>query len=516
MVLSNSVSIDASALPGGLTLSGLGASRIFNVLAGARVSLTGLTLTNGSTAEAGGAIYTAPGSTLLLARCAIIGSSALEGGGLLNDGALQAEDCTFAANSAVYGGGLQCRASPSELLHCTIVSNAATWGGGVFGKTCTLTLGNTIIANNSVPPGQGDLLSQLGALVYMDPNLIGSVIEDRPTAPDSGPAPFSGDPLLAPLGNYGGPTPTMPPLMGSPAVDVAGPSDLLLDQRGYPRVIGPAPDLGAAEFCLDQPVVATTNDSGPGSLRYSVTYARPATTITFASNLSGQTILFTNGPMLLSRDLLIDASALAAGVRFDGGHQSRLFVVQTNVSVVMNSLTIANGQVQGANGSRGADGSTNAVTSGGDVLPDGFAQAGGDGLPGFGGGILNAGVLTLNSVLLSGNLVLGGNGGWGGIGVIGGGGGRGGPGQGGAIFNSGSLTVNRSTFTGNAANGGVGGEGGPGSFGVLGFGDQHWLDGGVGHGGPGGNGQGGAIYNGGTLVLNESTLSGDFGFRRRR
>jgi len=58
------------------------------------------------------------------------------------------------------------------------------------------------------------------------------------------------DPMLLPLGNYAGPTQTMPPLAGSPAIDqipVGGPSCPGIDQRGVFRPQGPACDIGAVE-----------------------------------------------------------------------------------------------------------------------------------------------------------------------------------------------------------------------------------------------------------------------------
>jgi hypothetical protein len=60
---------------------------------------------------------------------------------------------------------------------------------------------------------------------------------------------FNGlNPKLAPLGNYGGPTPTMALLPGSPAIDAADPTDFpATDQRGVPRPFGPASDIGAFE-----------------------------------------------------------------------------------------------------------------------------------------------------------------------------------------------------------------------------------------------------------------------------
>jgi hypothetical protein len=57
------------------------------------------------------------------------------------------------------------------------------------------------------------------------------------------------NPDLAPLGNYGGPTPTMALLPDSPAIDAADRMDFpATDQRGHPRPYGSAPDIGAFEY----------------------------------------------------------------------------------------------------------------------------------------------------------------------------------------------------------------------------------------------------------------------------
>jgi len=67
----------------------------------------------------------------------------------------------------------------------------------------------------------------------------------------------SGDPLLRPLGNYGGLTQTRPPLSGSPAVDGGGATcpnapatgmPLAVDQIGTTRPQGPRCDIGATEY----------------------------------------------------------------------------------------------------------------------------------------------------------------------------------------------------------------------------------------------------------------------------
>lgn len=57
------------------------------------------------------------------------------------------------------------------------------------------------------------------------------------------------DPLLGPIGNNGGSTPTFLLTAGSPAIDAGtNPQGLVQDQRGVSRVIGSQADIGATEF----------------------------------------------------------------------------------------------------------------------------------------------------------------------------------------------------------------------------------------------------------------------------
>jgi len=58
--------------------------------------------------------------------------------------------------------------------------------------------------------------------------------------------PIAADPQLGPLQYNGGPTPTMAPSSGSPAID-NGSTIATVDQRGCPRPVGLAPDIGAYE-----------------------------------------------------------------------------------------------------------------------------------------------------------------------------------------------------------------------------------------------------------------------------
>lgn len=101
-------------------------------------------------------------------------------------------------------------------------------GGGIFilDSPVPLTLQNSIVAAN-IGAGE-DIIG--GNRTLIEANLI------------------SGTPMLAPLGDYGGPTMTMPPLPGSPALNTGSSNDPGgTDQRGLARFVGGALDIGAVE-----------------------------------------------------------------------------------------------------------------------------------------------------------------------------------------------------------------------------------------------------------------------------
>ena len=105
---------------------------------------------------------------------------------------------------------------------------------------------NTIVAGNSSLLG-ADIYND-GNLTYGGSNLVQSVYNSGGTI--TGPAPLTSSPDLAPLGNYGGPTQTMPPLPGSPAIGAGSvaANTFSTDQRGYSRTQNGLIDLGAVEL----------------------------------------------------------------------------------------------------------------------------------------------------------------------------------------------------------------------------------------------------------------------------
>ena len=197
---------------------------------------------------------------LTINNSTILGNSAgLDGGGIKNHyGTLIINQSTIAENGAIFGGGLYSTGDASSLTinQSTIVSNfasndgggvdtnsetiinqstiAGNWarknGGGVFNQA-TLTISHSIIANSS---GSKDFSGTLPILnlnnLVADGSLSGAL---------------SGDPLLGPLQNNGGPTFTMALLPGSPAISNDLLTILTIDQRSFARTTN---DIGAYSY----------------------------------------------------------------------------------------------------------------------------------------------------------------------------------------------------------------------------------------------------------------------------
>ena len=427
-----------------LTVSGGGSSRVFVIAGGTTVTLSGLTISDGNAGGNDGGGIRCSGTLTLTAchlknnRTSPSGSDARSGGGIYGvaGSSLTIADCLFTGNVSYYGSAITHESVNEALVSNTTVNGntsmgnysgaiVAGFGGKIRLESCTVsgnTYGspgsasaainawpssvlqyrNTIVAGNSgvgftnYDNGSGGTLTSLGHNLSSDAsgNLTGPGDQTNT------------NPLLAPLGNYGGPTQTRPPLLGSPAIDAGDDSitaTFPTDQRGFARLAGAHADIGAVELPVSL-VVLTNGNAGYGSLRYAVTYATNNSTITFAPALSGQTITLTSGQLTLSNTVTIDASLLPGGIQLNGNASSRIFEVLSGSTVVLDSLTLTNGRANG----------------------------------GSGGGILNAGNLTVNRCTLVGNRA----------GIYGGG-----------IENNGSesLVINQSTFTANQCNQGGGG-----------------------------------------------------------
>jgi hypothetical protein len=187
LVLNHSLTIDGPgagqlAISGGLTWRQLGrvrqpepfvgnSSRVFEVIgAGTNVTLSGLTITDGSGRSVGtlegGAILNIDGSTLTLSGCTVSNSFAYYGGGIYNYGAtLNLVNSTLSGNVASVvndisgageGGGLYSAGSGQiSMTDCTLSGNSCNYQGGavwIAGTTMTID-GYTVTGNTSAYPG---------------------------------------------------------------------------------------------------------------------------------------------------------------------------------------------------------------------------------------------------------------------------------------------------------------------------------------------------------------------------
>jgi hypothetical protein len=73
-------------------------------------------------------------------------------------------------------------------------------------------------------------------------------------------------------------------------------------------------------------LVDNTSDDGAGSLRNAINITPPGGFISFDTNLSGQTLYLTNGQLVVTNNLTIDASALAGGLTLSGAGSRILFI----------------------------------------------------------------------------------------------------------------------------------------------------------------------------------------------
>jgi predicted outer membrane repeat protein len=228
------------------------------------------------------------------------GSSAAGQGGAVGEsgGTIVAADCTFNGNMAASGSGgaIANDSTTLTLTNCTVSGNSAAAGGGLFNQG-TLFIANSIVAQNTAPTGGPDAA---GTIISEGHNLVGATDGSSGWAVSdlTGTSAAPLNPLLAALGNYGGPTRTMALLPGSQAIDAGDntliPSGVGTDQRGLSRVVNGTVDIGAFESRGFTIAVTSGNGQSTDILH---AFAAPLVVTVTARNSSepvaGGLILFT-------------------------------------------------------------------------------------------------------------------------------------------------------------------------------------------------------------------------------
>lgn len=265
--------------------------------------MQGITITGGNVVNLSGAVSNAV--ELTINNCHITGNFGTSGGGIRNTGTIFLNNSTVSNNTGEIGtGGIDNRGS-MFINSSTISGNSKTAnsptnsGGGIYGDG-TLTITNSTVTNNTSngSAGAGGVYNEGGTVTLR--NTIVAANVNNATKPDiaatgntgftsngfnlignrgaivaTGNADQSGDgviqinPLLGPLQNNGGTTPTHSLGPDSPATDSGNSSGSVNDQRGlgFLRVVdlmvsnapgGDGADIGAFEVQTEPLLVFAT------------------------------------------------------------------------------------------------------------------------------------------------------------------------------------------------------------------------------------------------------------------
>ncbi len=485
---------------------------------------------SGNRGRFGGGILNS--GTLSINNSTLSNNTGSYGGGICGGGTLDITNSTFSGNTATEQGGGIYGGNPVSISHSTFTANTATsGGGGIYRTGGTVSVKNSIFTDNTPNNCNSPLTSQGYNLESgTDCGFIGTGDRRNATA------------NLGPLQNNGGPTWTHALLAGSQAIDQIPPgtngcgTEYTTDQRGAERPYPPGEycDVGAYErgstppdtptpttthtptatathtptpTPTDTPTITPTPTETPTGLPTSTptptstTTATPTSTPTATithtplptptptntpvnvdcnvtelinainaanANRGADTIGLAadctymlisannntdgpNGLPSITSEIIINGNgATIERSSADGTPQFRIFHVARDGDLTLNNLTITNGDAGGNPGG--------GIYNAGTLSINNSTVSGNRGR--FGGGILNSGTLSINNSTLSNN-----TGSYGG-GICGGGtlditnstfSGNTATEQGGGIYGGNPVSISHSTFTANTATSGGGG-----------------------------------------------------------
>ncbi len=212
-------------------------------------TLTNSVIQRNTSSFSGGALYLiGSNATTNITNSTLANNTAnLSGGAIFQDsGSLGVNQSTVAYNMAVTGGGIYAIGNTGNatvsILQSTIARNSANSGGGITNANASgiFNAYNSIIADNLASTGDSNVDGQISSSVN-------SLYSTSPLINSNQNSILNSNPLLAVLGYYGGSTPTMPPLPGSPAIGAGttGANVPTTDQRGFAR--GGSVDIGSVQ-----------------------------------------------------------------------------------------------------------------------------------------------------------------------------------------------------------------------------------------------------------------------------
>ena len=385
------------------------------------LTLSNSTLSANTTAEEGGGIFNNQSGTLTVSNSTLSGNTASFGGGIFNYyGTVTISNSTLSGNSANDGGGGISNFGTVTVSNSTLSGNTAPYGGGIYNYEGTLNLARSLISGNSA--GDGAEIYNGATINAASFNLIGYGGDARstnftPSGSDIVPSQVLVAILDTTLADNGGSTLTHALAPGSPARDAAGDSGLATDQRGVTRPQGAADDIGAFEM-EPLPVNARINGSDCNLIEAIITANTDTATGACHAGSGDDTIT-----------LLSDVTLTAVNNYFNDA--TGLPGINSVITLEGAGHTIARSTAPNTPPFRLLD-----VASNGNLTLHQVTLTGGSISKGTGGGINNLGTLTLNNSTLTANTAS----------------------TGGGIFNNrGTVTVSNSTLSGNTASNSGGG-----------------------------------------------------------
>lgn len=142
-------------------ISGNDSSRIFRINGADTVNIEDMTLTNGMSADSGGAVYS--NGSLSLKTCVLKNNSSASGGAVYSSaaGSFNSSGCVYQNNSSVSGGGGIACIGGGNFNDDIITGNSAGKGGGIYAQVSLFITGSTI-SNNSAHAGDGGGILNFG------------------------------------------------------------------------------------------------------------------------------------------------------------------------------------------------------------------------------------------------------------------------------------------------------------------------------------------------------------------
>ena len=146
---------------------------IFTIASGVTVTITNLTLTNGTAEEYGGAIYNS--GNLNVNNSTFTNSTAnYNGGAIYNEGNLTLGNSTFTGNTANAGGAITNVDGTLTVGNSTFTGNTAPHGGAITNVDGTLTVGNSTFTGNTASDAGGAIYNFTGTLTVGNSTFTGN------------------------------------------------------------------------------------------------------------------------------------------------------------------------------------------------------------------------------------------------------------------------------------------------------------------------------------------------------